>query len=621
MNFQPKHSFLILLILICSNYLVAQTLGENKIVITPTQINIPIEKSGKIIYTITAEDIKKQPGKTVADLLNVLPGINIDGAFGTPGAELEYNIRGGRSGDILILINGVPMSDPSSVSNDYDLRLLSANSVEFIEVMKGGASTLYGSGASAGVINIKLKESSSGKPEVNLTQTIGSFKSSNTQAEIQGRDWKWGYLASAGFEISEGISSAEEVDPNVVYDKDGFIKFSGRVHLTYDQKDSLTNGLNISYVDFKSDYDQPFVDAENEFRSNQFNIVYSSSKILKKGNVDLSFAYNRVTRDNMSSVTTKSVGQTISTVKVKRKQISQRILMISGGDSYLHLFDNDGNIEYSIGIGKYYTFNVKVSESLALNGGGKLLLYNSIKNIDFVYNINPVYQINLAGSNSLKFFGSYSTSFIAPTAVQSRVKHFANGTLEPKKSASLEFGTSLYLGESFAINLEYFSRTETNAIELLPIYNEIGDVIGAMYENVEGEREIDGIETDFEWKVTSDLSVTAHGAFHNFGDPSQFYRIPEIKYGLSASYTLHEKTNFQLSQTFFGERQDKIINDPFIVTFDGYNMLDLSFSHVLKNDKMFITAAINNLLNEDFVGQYGYSTRPINFNIGFNVKF
>jgi vitamin B12 transporter len=621
MNFRPKYSFLVLLLLICSNCLVAQTMRENKFVITPTLTNTPIEKSGKVIYKITAADIKKQPGKTVADLLNALPGINIDGAFGTPGAELEYNIRGGRSGEILILINGVPMSDPSTLSNDYDLRLLNANSVEFIEVMKGGASALYGSGASAGVINIKLKESISGKPKVNVTQTIGSFKSSNTNAEVQGRDWKWGYLASAGFSTSEGISSAVESDPNLEFDKDGFRKFSSRVHLTYDQKDSLTRGLNISYDNFKSEYDDLLADADNEFKLEQFNIAYTEQRIYKKGIGDMSLSYNRVSREYRSSIPTEHVGQLINFVGHSERRINKRIIQSSGFDSYIHLFDNEGTTEETFNFGRNYNYNVEISNALILNGGGRLTIYNNIKNISFDYNINPVYLINLSGSNSLKLFGSYATAFIVPTAVQARVKNFGKGTLKARESATLEFGSSIYLGEGFTFNLEYFSRVETNAIELEPIYNEYGDVIGAMYENVEGERKIDGIEMDMAWGINSNLTIAAHAAFHNFGDPSQFYRIPDTKYGMSANYSINGETNFQIAYTYFGERQDEILTDPFIVTLDGYNMLDLSFSHELKKDKMFISAAINNLLNEDFVGVYGRSIRPINFNIGFNVKF
>ena len=59
-----------------------------------------------------------------------------------------------------MLIDGVPLTDASQISNDYDLRLFNADQVESIEILKGASSTLYGSGAATAVINIKLKEAS-----------------------------------------------------------------------------------------------------------------------------------------------------------------------------------------------------------------------------------------------------------------------------------------------------------------------------------------------------------------------------------------------------------------------------------------------------------------------------
>ena len=106
MNFRLKRTLILLPLLSISILSFAQKeqnvqdLGEY--VVTANRVATPIEKSGKVIYQINAEDIKKQPGKTVGELLNALPGINIDGAFGTPGSNLSYNIRGGRNGDILI---------------------------------------------------------------------------------------------------------------------------------------------------------------------------------------------------------------------------------------------------------------------------------------------------------------------------------------------------------------------------------------------------------------------------------------------------------------------------------------------------------------------------------------
>ena len=106
-------------------------LGE--FVVTGTRFRTPIEKSGKTIYKITREFIDKSPGKTVADLLNEVPALQTDGNFGAPGANMEYYVRGARSKYTLVLIDGVPMNDPTGISLFYDLRYLPVKQVESIK--------------------------------------------------------------------------------------------------------------------------------------------------------------------------------------------------------------------------------------------------------------------------------------------------------------------------------------------------------------------------------------------------------------------------------------------------------------------------------------------------------
>src|SRR5690606_3905346 len=129
-----------------------------EVVTTGTKFDVPVEKSGKTIYKLTNEDLQRNAGKSVADILNEVPGVQTDGNFGTPGTNIDYSVRGGRNKHTLVLIDGLPLNDPSGINAGYDLRYLPVSQIESIEVLKGGLSTLYGTGAAAGVINIKLKD-------------------------------------------------------------------------------------------------------------------------------------------------------------------------------------------------------------------------------------------------------------------------------------------------------------------------------------------------------------------------------------------------------------------------------------------------------------------------------
>ena len=134
------------------------TISLKEVVISDTKFEQSKEKSGKIIEKITAEDLARNIGQSVATILSQAVGLEVNGNQSANGKNLSYFIRGGRNRQVLIVIDGIPMTDASGINLEYDLRLLPAEQVESIEIMKGAASTLYGTGAASGVINITLKK-------------------------------------------------------------------------------------------------------------------------------------------------------------------------------------------------------------------------------------------------------------------------------------------------------------------------------------------------------------------------------------------------------------------------------------------------------------------------------
>jgi hypothetical protein len=129
-----------------------------EVVISDTKFAQSKEKSGKVIEVISPKDLEKKSGKSLSTVLSQVTGVEINGNQSANGKNLGYYIRGGKNRQVLILIDGIPVTDASGITLEYDLRLLPVEQVESIEVMKGAASTLYGTGAATGVINITLKK-------------------------------------------------------------------------------------------------------------------------------------------------------------------------------------------------------------------------------------------------------------------------------------------------------------------------------------------------------------------------------------------------------------------------------------------------------------------------------
>src|SRR3982751_3033521 len=136
----------------------------NEVVVTANRYEQKQNTTGKVITVINKETIAKSTGKTVAQLLNEQAGVVVNGALNNLGSVQAVYMRGASSGRALILLDGVPMNDPSMINNEFDLNLFSLNDVERIEVYRGAQSTLYGSDAIAGVINIITTKKDVTKP-------------------------------------------------------------------------------------------------------------------------------------------------------------------------------------------------------------------------------------------------------------------------------------------------------------------------------------------------------------------------------------------------------------------------------------------------------------------------
>ncbi len=132
----------------------SDTLQLEEIVVVHSKVPVPSRSTIKPVQVISRETLESQTGKDVAQILNEVAGIMVNGAYSNPGKDKSLYIRGAGSEFSLILIDGQPLLDPSGVGGAIDLRLLSANQFERIEILKGSQSTLYGSDAVSGVINL-----------------------------------------------------------------------------------------------------------------------------------------------------------------------------------------------------------------------------------------------------------------------------------------------------------------------------------------------------------------------------------------------------------------------------------------------------------------------------------
>jgi vitamin B12 transporter len=179
---------------------------------TGDQSGIPREKIGTAVTVITAEDLRAQQVRYVADALRGLPGVSVNRSAG-PGNFTQVRIRGAEANHTLVMIDGIEANATSD--GDFDFATLLTDDIERIEVLRGPQSGLYGSKAIGGVINIITK---SGKGP--LTATVraegGAYGTGDFAARVSGGSDRAWFAASVQNRASLYFNNApigSEQDP------------------------------------------------------------------------------------------------------------------------------------------------------------------------------------------------------------------------------------------------------------------------------------------------------------------------------------------------------------------------------------------------------------------------
>ena len=162
----------------------SQTLAKqalDEIVVTDSRFELKRENSGKTVIKISQQEIENNQGRSISALINSKSGIQINGSRSNSGQNLGVYVRGGRNRQVLVLIDGIQVNDPSQLSGDYDFRLLNLNQIESIEINKGAASTLYGSGAASAVISITTKTANTKKISAVIFSSTGTNQTESDQ--------------------------------------------------------------------------------------------------------------------------------------------------------------------------------------------------------------------------------------------------------------------------------------------------------------------------------------------------------------------------------------------------------------------------------------------------------
>lgn len=599
-----------------------RTTTLDEVVVTGTKFEVPAEKSGKTIYKITSEELQRSVGKTLADLLNEVPGVQSDGNFGTPGSNLSYYVRGGRNKQTLVLIDGVPLNDPSAINSEYDLRYIPLSQIESVEIFKGGLSTLYGTNAAAGVINIKLKaptESFSG----NVDLAVGSFGKFGQNILLSGTTGKVSILGTVNNVSAEGFSSAQDNDATVTFDKDGFSRQNALLKIGYKATKQFTLNFQGAYEQFKADYDAyEFTDADSHQEYDQVRVGVNPNFQYQKGTVEGKFFYNVNERKFFSAFPSEFQGNNFQGELINRHRFS-KIFQTLAGINYQNLSFDQGTTVKS-DTATFNVFDPYASLLIDLPAGasvhaGLRLNTHSVYGSQLVYNLNPSVVLNQDGMVRVKIYGSVSTSYITPSLYQ-LFSIYGNRKLKPEEALNYEAGLS-FMHDKLTLTGTWFSRDEKNPIDFVSIFDSEGNYVRGEYRNLTAERNVTGVEISGQYDVNEKIALSANFTTMDTDVDASFYRIPKKKFGASVTYKPVVNLILDVDYNFTGERTTFDFMSFSEITLKQYQLVDVTASYEFLKQKLNLMVGVNNLFDEQFIAIYGYTTAGRNYTAGLRYTF
>ena len=606
--------FTLILSFLLSEYSYSQELDTNSlnsseienITIRSTRIPAGAKDIGSSLYIISEDQIKARGFKDAIDAISSAPGVTSkqNGSFGGVGT---IRIRGASSSQTLVLVDGVPVNDSSSPAGGYNFEYLNTSNIQSIEVLKGSQSTLWGSDAIGGVINIYTKQPES--TSFGASAEIGSFGLKRGSADINFAGSNSRFRVSTSKTSVDGISKADEKDGNS--EDDGFesesYSMSGSIDL-----DSLILKGSLSYMESQVEYDSyGFATGvqDGDERSNTDEFIGSIS------------AFFDLFDDKLQN------SIFISQSDINRDYYSNRSFSF-GAEGKRELIRYQGNIEVNefnkIAFGLESEESKVDADESTIDGSfllyefrpnSKIIISTGIRNDDHEgFGSKTTRRISgtFKPSDNLIIRSSWGEGFKVPTIFQSTYfccgATSANSSIRPETSTSYDFGFELFFNEMNSnFSITYFDQDINDQINF-----SFG--VGG-YENIDKVNS-EGFEIALDYQISKLMSLYLNYSYIDSvdGNGSSLFYVAKDSGEAGLIYEPNNSFSGSIIARYNGSESSSYGKIDSWIRFDVNGSYKLSGT----NELYF---RIENLLDEEYQQIFGYGTPERSGFIGLRSKF
>ncbi len=573
-------------------------LGEIAVFANRAGQETELKRTGATIEVVTEEDLRQAPETTVADYLSRLPGLSVS-ANGALGASTQLRIRGLDGKYIKVLVDGIDVTDPSQPQTQFNWAGLTTTAVSRIEILKGTSSSLYGSRAIGGVINITTAPRQD-TPGTLTTMTAegGSYDTLRLGASVAHRGERGGLSVSLNHVNTRGFSAkagAANTEP------DGYrgtqLNLSGDIQAS----DALKLGFSAYALNGNGDYDEWIGDGAPPY-DETFSTRTRAARgfaAMQTGGVQntLSYSYyqnDRVFNSNGFSSPFFGKRQKLDYTGVYRQ--SDALQYTFGADWQRESFDTgaDSGSEDNSGLFAEALYAPREDVDLAAS-----LRYDNYQS--FGGNLSGRLAAAWQLSNATTLNAVAATGFRAPSLYELNSTLYGNPSLRPEESTSFELGVTRQFGPgSYLRGTAFYNRID-NLIQFVVL--SFVPVFTGQYRQVAGTSTTKGVELAGAWAVSDRVRLFGNYTYTETSDATgaRLLRVPghDLVVGLNAD--LSDRWRANLSLQHVADRPDE-----FGTAMPNYTVVNAGLSYQL-TDGAAAYLRIENLTDETYQTSAGYN--------------
>ena len=608
-----------------------------ELVVVATRTPQPLDRIGQQVSVIDQADLQASQAMVISDLLAKTPGVGVD-RNGGPGGVTSLRIRGAETDQTVLLIDGVKLNDPSAVGGGYNFANLLVGDIARIEVLRGAQSTLWGSQAIGGVVNIITAEPSAAF-ETSASFEAGSMATAYGRLGIGGKSERLAWRLAAGYLTTDGVSAFRRGREDDGYQNSGL---SGRVKLVI--TDDISLDLRSTYSKGKTQADgfpPPFYGFadDGEFGRTETLVGYAGLNfVLADGRLKNRIAYGYTSTDSNFYDPTQAVTPlTFQGLGRNRRWEYQGVLALPGEaqatfgleseratsrNAYPSSFDPSPVPDHArTGIDSVHAQVLgQVARGLTLTLGARHDSHQTFGEHN-QGQVAAAWKLN-DGTTILR--ASFAQGFKAPSLYQLS-SPYGNTKLAPESADSWDAGVERHFGQA-TVSATAFARRTNDQIDFVsctfgstvPLCRPGGIGRFGYYDNV-ARAETHGVELVAGTKlgaVTLDGNYTWTKARNDRTD-KHLARRPEHMANVQASYVWENGATAGLGLHYVGQSFDNAANTRRL---KSYLLTDLRVSWPIR-DALEIYGRVENAFDKSYETTSNYGSTGRGAYIGLRSKF